>query len=495
MLKLPLLSSQRRVPGEAARHPNVIKRVQAAVKEDGVGIARREKARLVAVAAAVALVASVATACGGSSSASSSGGKSLTMWTFKQTHVKALQDAAAAFKAKTGISVTITAYTPDATFTSKVQSAAATKNLPDVIEDHAGGEDRVFGGAGIVADLSSSIDAAFKSRFLSGTADTGLITHSVYQASLLPKATDPGVKEGQLVSIPFTAGTFGIIFANKTKLQAAGLDPTKPPTTWEQLISWITATHAKDAQAGGITLGLNVSSTGLDWALEPLAYAYLGKSAYQALFGKDASAAWGSPNGLKVLNLYNGLTPLWTPGSQTFGIDDADRAFAQGKSAFDIGGTFTLSAIQQDGMDPSNVVSFGIPAAQGSTVSDFKLQAIALTGLSVSSTTKNQSAALQWLDFLTQPAQAGAFAKASYDLPATNLGANAASLVGPDLANIESVFGTGDNAYNPGDTTFMGPTWDITNAGNIVVQMSPLKENSPTTANSKLGTFTANTWK
>lgn len=459
------------------------------------GIARREKRRFIAVAAAVALAAGTVTACGGNSSASGSGGKSLTMWTFKQTHVKALQDAAAAFKAKTGISVTITAYTPDATFTAKVQSAAATHNLPDVIEDHAGGEDWTFGGAGIMEDLAPSVDAAFKSRFLSGTADTGLVTQSVYQASLKPKATDPGVKEGQLFSIPFTAGTFGIIYANKTKLVAAGIDPTKPPTTWEQLVSWITATHAKDPTAGGITLGLNVSSTGLDWALEPLAYAYLGKSAYQALFGQDTSAAWGSPNGLKVLSLYNELTPLWMPGAQSLGIDDADRAFAQGKSAFDIGGTFTLASIQQDGMDPGNVVSFGIPAAQGSAVSDLKLQAIALTGLSVSSQSKNQAAALQWLDFLTQPAQAGAFAQTSYDLPATDLGANAATLVGPNLSGIESVFGVGDNAYNPGDTSFMGPTWDITNAGNIVVQMSPLKEAGPSATNSKLGTFTANTWK
>ena len=376
-----------------------------------------------------------------------------------------------------------------------MQSAAATRNLPDVVEDHAGGEDFTFGGAGIMQDLSTSVDSTFKSRFLNGTADTGLVTQSVYQASLKPKSTDPGVKQGQLFSVPFTAGTFGIIYANKTMLTAAGIDPSKPPTTWEQLVSWITATHAKNAQSGGITLGLNVSSTGLDWALEPLAYAYLGKSAYQALFGQNAAAAWGSPNGLKVLNLYNELTPLWTPGSQALGIDDADRAFAQGKSAFDIGGTFTLAAIQQDGMDPSNVVSFGIPEAQGSAVSGFKLQAIALTGLSISSQSKNQAAALQWLDFLTQPAQAGAFAKGSYDLPATDLGASAATLVGPDLANIESVFGTGDNAYNPGDTTFMGPTWDITNAGNIVVQMSPLKENSPATANAKLGTFTAATWK
>lgn len=458
------------------------------------GIQRRKGLNLCALAAAVALVAG-ATACGGSGGGGSGGGKTLTMWTFKQTHVKALQDAAAAFKAKTGITVNITAYTPDATFTAKVQSAAATHNVADVVEDHAGGEDWTFGGAGIIADLAPSVNAQWKSRFLAGTADTGLVTDAVYQASLKPKATDPGVKKGQLFSIPFTAGTFGIVYANKAKLQAAGLDPTQPPKTWEDLISWIKATHDKDPQAGGITLGLNVSSTGLDWALEPLAYAELGKSAYQALFGKDAATAWGSPNGQKVLELYNELTPYWTPGSQTLGIDDADRAFAQGKSAFDIGGTFTMAAIQQDGLSPSDVVGFGIPAPTGGAVSDLKLAAVGLTGLSISSQSKNQSEALQWLDFLTTQAQAGAFAQASTDLPATDLGANAATLVGPSLSNLEAVFGSGDSAYNPIDNSFMGPTWDITQAGDLVVQMSPLKEQSPASTNAKLGAYNANTWK
>jgi multiple sugar transport system substrate-binding protein len=458
-----------------------------------VGIARRKKRVLSAVAAAMALVAG-ATACGGSSGGGS-GGTTLTMWTFKQTHVKALEAAAAAFKAKTGITVNITAYTPDATFTSKVQSAAATHNVADVLELHAAGEDRTFGGAGILTDLAPSVNAAWKARFLKGTADTGLITQQIYQASLLPKSTDPGVKVGQLFSVPFTAGTFGIVFANKSKLQAAGLDPSKPPTTWEQLISWMKTTDTKDPQAGGVTLGLNVSSTGFDWLLQPLAYAYLGKADYQALFGKDASKAWGSPDGQKVLGLYNEITSYWTPGSQTLGIDDADRAFAQGKSAFDIGGTFTMASLEQDGMDPNNIVAFGLPAAQGSAVSDLKLQAIGLTGLSISAQSKNQAADLQWIDFLTTQAQAGAFAQASYDLPAVDLGANAAKLVGPNLSSLEAVFGVGANAYNPGDTSFMGPTWDITSAGNLVVQMSPLKEANPAGTNSKLGAFTASTWK
>jgi multiple sugar transport system substrate-binding protein len=444
------------------------------------------------VAAAVAVLAGIA---GCSSGGTAGSGGTLTMWTFKQTHVKALQDAAATFKAQTGITVNITAYTPDDTYTAKVQSAAATHNVADVLEVHAGGEDFTFGGAGILTDLASNVDTAWRGRFLSGTADTGLVNDAVYQESLNSKSTHRGVKKGQLFSIPFTAGTFGIVFASRTKLIAAGIDPTKPPQTWQDMLSWFRTTKAKDPAAGGVTLGLKSSSTGLDWVLEPLAYGYLGKTNYQALFGKDQTQAWGSPNGQQVLSLYNGITPYWAPGTQTLAIDAADLAFAQGKSAFDIGGTFTMSSLEQDGMNPNDIVAFGLPAATGGAVSDLKLAPIALTGLAISSQSKNQADALKWLNFLTTQQQAGTFAQTSLDLPGTDLGANASKLVGPHLSSLEAVFGNGDNAYNPGANTFISPVWDITVAGDLVVKMSPLNELTPAALNSQLGAYVANGWK
>jgi multiple sugar transport system substrate-binding protein len=339
------------------------------------------------------------------------------------------------------------------------------------------------------------VDSTWRARFLAGTADTGLVSDAVYQESLNAKSTHKGVKTGQLFSIPFTAGTFGIVFASKSKLAAAGIDPTKPPQTWQGMLSWFQTTKAKDPTGGGVTLGLKSSSTGLDWVLEPLAYGYLGKTNYQALFGKNQTQAWGSPNGQQVLSLYNGITPYWAAGTQTLAIDDADRAFAQGKSAFDIGGTFTMSALEQDGMNPNDIVAFGLPAATGGAISDLKLAPIALTGLAISSQSKNQADALKWLNFLTTQQQAGAFAQTSLDLPGTDLGANASKLVGPHLSSLEAVFGNGDNAYNPGANTFISPVWDITVAGDLVVKMSPLKELTPAALNSQLGAYVANGWK
>jgi len=447
---------------------------------------------LAAITTSVALLLS---AC--SSSDSSGSGATLEMWTFKQTHVKPLQAAAAAFKAKTGITVNVTAYTPDDAYKSKVMSAASTKNVADVLEVHAAGEDFVFGGAGILADITSNVDSAWQGRFLKGTADSGRVSEQRYQRSLAPKAADVGIKTGQLFSVPFTTGTFGIVYANKSKLTAAGLDPTKPPTAWAEFVSWLQASVAKDATGGGLTVGLKSSSTGFNWMLQPLAYAYLGKDRYEALFGKDTSKAFGGADGEKVLSLYDQITPNWTPGSQILSIDDADRTFAQGKSTFDLGGTFTLAAIQQNGMNPSDVLAFPLPAPADGQVAQLKLAPMALTGLSVSAQTKNQDVAVKWLDFLTTADQAGAFAKASLDLPGVDLGDKAAELLGPDLAALQKAFGTpGPNTYDPAATvSYQAPNYDQAIAGDALVKLSPLKQESVQATNKQLGVIIADSWK
>ncbi|TDV46095.1 ABC transporter substrate-binding protein [Actinophytocola oryzae] len=446
------------------------------------------RTRLLAALAATALLA---TACGSDDNAGDT--NTLEMWTFKQAHVEPLKAAAAEFEAETGITVNITAYTPDDVFKSKLQTSAQSSDLADVFEVHAAGEDFVLGGSGILADFDSDVDDAWRGQFVAGVADSGKVDEARYQRSLKPEAPDAGIKTGQRFSVPFTIGTFGVIYANKSVLTAAGLDPTKTPKTWGEFISWLQATHAKDAQNGGLTVGLKSPTTGFNWLLEPLAYGYLGKDGYQALFSDDKSKAWGSQNGQKVLDLYNQLTPYWMPGTQTLSIDDADRAFAEGKAAFDLGGTFTLAAIKQGGMDPNEVVYFGVPPAEGGESSELGLAPLALTGLAISGQTSKNESALKWLKFLTKTDQAAKFAQASLDLPGVELDSDT---LGPDLGAMTGVFGSADDgAYDPADVSFFAPAYVDTTAGETLVRMSPLGQADIAKTNSELGSIVATSWQ
>ncbi|MFI6349312.1 hypothetical protein [Streptomyces sp. NPDC050560] len=68
--------------------------------------------------------------------------------------VKALREAAAEFTEETGTRVDVQAVTPDNVFLTKVQAAARTNDLPDVLEVHSAGDDLSFGGAGLLQELS-----------------------------------------------------------------------------------------------------------------------------------------------------------------------------------------------------------------------------------------------------------------------------------------------------------------------------------------------------
>ncbi|MFI6761786.1 extracellular solute-binding protein [Micromonospora sp. NPDC050417] len=445
--------------------------------------------RLVASLAAATLALGM-TACGDDDSESSD--RSVTMWTFKNTHVAALEQVAAEFRTKTGISVEIEAYTPDDVFTSKIQSAAQTGDLPDVLELHAGGEDLRVGGAGLLGDLAPDFPESAMARFLPSTRSAGLVT----EKRRAEQEEVKNAKVGSLFSVPFTAGTFGIVYGNREKMKAAGLDPDKPPRTWEEFVGYLRATTTADPKQGGLSLGLKVSQTGFNWIYEQLAFAYLGQAGFEALFDKDPAQGFASPEGLQTLRLYQQLTPHWIPGVSALGIDEADVAFAQGRSAFNVGGTFTLAFLSQNGMPAENLITFPIPPATGGKVSDLRLAPLALTGLSVSSQTKNRASAVKWIDHLTSPEGSGAFAKASLDLPATDLGAQAATLLGPKLAALQQYFtGPPESTYDAANRGFRPPDYDEVQVGDPLVKFSPLGETDPAATAAQLDKVLAAMWQ
>lgn len=454
---------------------------------------KNPKTRLVAAAVATVVSLTPLAACGGSSG-SSGNSKTLDMWTFKQSHVAGLRNAAAEFKKQTGITVNIEAYTPDDAFATKVQAAAKTNNLPDVLEIHSDGEELALGAAGIAKDISKDVNSSWSGLYQPAIQTSGTVTAEKYKESLPTDSKSHGVQQGQRFSVPFTAGTFGIVMGNKKMLAAAGI--TKQPTTWEEFLADLKATTAKDPKNGGLSLGLGVKATGLTWVLQPLAFAELGKEKYQALFGQNAATDFSSANGQKVLSLYDQLQPYWMPGTQTLQIDAADQAFAQGKAAWDIGGTFTLAFLQQNGMNPNDVMAFGLPGPQNGAVPKPELAPLALTGLTVTSTSSHPDNAEKWMKFLSQPSVATTFAKDATEVPATELGANAAAVMGPTLADMTKAFtgGTAATTYDPSDNSFRAPVYDQDSMGASLADLTPLNQKSVATTAKDLAKLNKSFW-
>ncbi|WP_078901626.1 ABC transporter substrate-binding protein [Actinacidiphila yeochonensis] len=457
------------------------------------GSGRPRRARLAAVGVVTVLALAPVAACGGSSG-SSGGGKTLDMWTFKQSHLAGLKAAAAAFKKQTGITVNIEVYGPDDAYTTKVQAAAKTHDLPDVLEVHSDGEDLVLGSAGISKDISSDVGSDWSGLYQSSVQQSGTVTAEKYKESLPTDSTSHGVKQGQRFSVPFTSGTFGIVMGNKKALAAAGI--TKAPATYEEWLQDLKATKAKDPVNGGLSLGLKVKSTGLTWAFQPLAFAELGKDDYHALFSQDPAKDLASPNGVKALNLYSELQPYWMPGTQSLDIDGADQAFAQGKSAWDIGGTFTLAFLQQNGMQPDDVLAFGIPGPAGGAVPKPALGPLALTGLAVTSTSTHQADAEKWMKFLAQPSVASQFAKAATEVSSTELGADAATVMGPTLYAMTKTFaGTPENTYDPSDNSFRPAGYDQDSMSDIIADLTPLHQKSAAQTGKDMEKLNNSFWK
>jgi multiple sugar transport system substrate-binding protein len=423
-----------------------------------------------AVLAALALGATAA--CSGSGGTSSSS-KSLVMWTFKQSHVKALQEVAAGFTKETGISVTVQAYGPDDAYLTKVQAAAKTGNLPDLLEVHSNGDDLTFGGAGLLTDLAKDVDTKWLNNYRPEARVDGTVTSYYYQQSLAADSKLKGIKQGQRFSVPLTIGTFGIVYANKQRLAAAGV--TTAPTTWEDFVADLEKVKASDPSTGGVSLGLKSPSTGLEWLMQPMAYGLLGADRFHALWGKDKATNFSSPTGTQALETYGQVTPYWMPGTQTLDIDGADLAFVQGKSSFDIGGTFTLAFLAQNGFDPANVLTFPVPAPAGGAIKKLSLAPFTLTGVSVTATSKNRAGAIKWLQYLARQDVSATFAKAALDVPPADLGSDPRSAVGPVLGAMIAAFGSGASAYNPGDTTFRPNGYNSGDVGAVLMNYTPLK--------------------
>jgi multiple sugar transport system substrate-binding protein len=198
---------------------------------------------------------------------------------------------------------------------------------------------------------------------------------------------------GSYYAIPTAVRTLAL-FYNKDLFVQAGLDPNKPPATWDELVEDAKKLTQRDANG-------QLKVEGMAW--EPgaqLHHWFRDALIYQA-GGRDLSEdrkklLWNDgPAGLQAFQYFIDFAVKHKVGVKNFDTDDI-TAFKSGHAAINIDGSFNLSALKRDAPNLNYAVA-PLPANQSkATQSSFWCNAITkgVTGAKL-------QASVEFLKFLT----------------------------------------------------------------------------------------------
>jgi len=422
------------------------------------------------LAACMAIVMALTSAgCGGGDTRTSDDGGAeskndltLTLWHWKVAFDPGLKAVAEAYKNKTGITVETQVTTPDDTYTQKVTAAASAGNLPDIYLYWSGPANGAFDGTAMEWSAELDKDQAWKDSFFpSALSGTVIAQSQIDSYAKDEKASDwlKSRKVGQYYGIPIDVGSFYTIYGNAKLLKEAGV-PTTAPATVEE---WLKNMNAVKEKTGvpGFVFSAKTFSVYENWMANFQDYMKNGPESFTKFMNREAKMS--DPEHIQIAKFIEDLTKSGNilQGAASLDIDPSDQAFAQGKAAYTLGGTFTLSSLTALGMNPDDIISFRVPAYEGSKVPDAKVPSFPLVQAIVTDKGPHMKEAIDFVKFLTSEEGMALYAGSAFDVPAVNL-KNRDSLSPALKAMIDSV-GSDTNWYSENADTYnkvFGAEWN-----------------------------------
>ncbi|MFQ5821290.1 MAG: ABC transporter substrate-binding protein [Candidatus Heimdallarchaeota archaeon] len=157
-----------------------------------------------------------------------------------------------------------------------------------------------------------------------------------------PEMRKIGRYDDQIYSLPVSANNLQL-FYNKDIFRAAGLDPEKPPTTWDELVDTAIATTDPVEGIWGMELYTGTGE-GLTWQFQ----VYLWQAGGEFLTADLSKAAFNSPEGKRALQ-------FWVDLIQTHQVSPLAPwgLFGQGKAAMVMDGTWMVGGWRPGGWAPA----------------------------------------------------------------------------------------------------------------------------------------------
>lgn len=220
----------------------------------------------------------------------------------------------------------------------------------------------------------------------------------------------PGVQsmyqwQGKNMAIAFTTDC-RILWYNRELFAASGLDPAKPPRTWDELLSYAKTIKDKTGKYGfGMDLGLKEFPAQALFCASPASVIQVDAS------GKITPKV-DTPEFRRYLQLLVNLKPVFEPDYANLNHHDVARLFAEGQMGMIIGNTLEETDIYSKNFYGQALVpKMSASAPEGSFGGGF--------GIAVSSRTKAPAQAVKFAQLLTS---ARYNAPAISDVPASNAG-------------------------------------------------------------------------
>jgi ABC-type glycerol-3-phosphate transport system substrate-binding protein len=328
----------------------------------------------------------------------------ILLWHWLTDREEALQKLADTYHKETGVKVRLELYAPSDAYASKVRASAQTRTLPDIYS--VLGETRdvaSFIKSGHVANLTAAMEAdksAWKKQFFpKALATTTLAPGNQYEVI-------PGI-----YGVPIDVSNIQMLY-NKDLFKKAGLDPERPPQTWDEFIAaW---RKLKEAGVPGM-----VSGWGETWMIDCFAsnYAFNIMGEAKVLDTFRGKVPYTDPDWIRVLGLFDTLRKegVLVPGVVTMVNKTAEQIFATGKAAFAFNGSWCVNVYR--GMNPDLNFAPMLPP-KASSQYPMRIWGGAGTSLMVNETSPNKEAAIKFLRWLTEPAQQALLSKETWNLPA-----------------------------------------------------------------------------
>ncbi len=331
--------------------------------------------------------------------------KKITVWHWMNDRKDAFNELAIKYEKITGIPVKFKLFFPPDIYSQKVIAAARAGNLPEVFGIL--GEKKTLASfikAGHILDLTSYMNEnnkTWKNSFYDTTLDV----------TIFKKNNTYGTKDG-IYGVPIDT-TLMLFLYNKELFKKAGLDPDRPPQTFEELIEYGQIIEKKTGENGFVFGGgegwlLNALAT--EWAINIMGE----RDFYDTIEGK---IAYTNSKWMEVFGLFERLreSGILISDITTMINKEAEDWFSKGIAGISFNGTWSVNVYKQ--LNPDLEYAF-FPLPKASNRYPVKTWGGAGSTFVVSKASPNAQEAVKFLKWLTEPEQQKFLIEETNNLPA-----------------------------------------------------------------------------